>query len=43
MDTPVSVRIRVSPSSRPFQWDVADNSIRSATSPRSVVDSRFGL
>ncbi len=41
IDTPVSVRIRVSPSTRPFQYDVAANSIRSATSPSwwSTADS----
>lgn len=43
IDAPVSVRILVSPSTRPFQYDVADSSTRSATSPRSVVCSRFGL
>lgn len=43
METPVSVRIRVSPSSRPFQYECADSSMRSATSPRSVVCRRLGL
>lgn len=43
IETPVSVRIRVSPRTRPFQYEYADSSIRSATRPRSVVCSTFGL
>ena len=43
IEAPVSVRIRVSPSTRPFQYECADSSIRSATRPRSVVCSTFGL
>lgn len=43
IEAPVSVRSCVSPSTRPFQCEVAPISMRSATRPRSVVCSRFGL
>lgn len=39
-DAPDSVRIQVSPNTLPFQRACEDGSIRSATSPRSVVESR---